>query len=1025
MEQKKANDIELIRQKLAGKRIHVFSYCHADWAWCLSRRWHEARYVRVLDDVLELAEKDSRFKFFADSYVAFFPPFAKSRPEALERLRLLVKENRFGITGGSYSDARPTTTPEETYIRNLEMGRQAFEEMFPGIQISGFANLDTAVGHSQLPQVLKLAGYDYYLAGRPEFGMKLEGFPKVFRWIGKDGSEIPTGMQHYGGMIGPVLQLKGFQDADWREFVTGVWKVIEGQAEISKKNIYVFYAGDDMRPGMRSHDDRSVELAKIFEQWNSHETSTMEYATPDGFYRSVKDQLDSFPAVGGALDQADVGFNGPFGQEGLRELRDRAGMKLVEAEIYSGWGTLYGESWPEELLRDQWRNLLKSHSHGGQFLCGDDIAKIRLELMNVIRTGEELIDSAAGRIFPFRLPHESSAVAIFSSFPRSHRRMITLPVVRADYQVPRYCVTDEEGKMPPQQAVQLRVPHKRGEWDLLVDVELPACGYRKLKWMAAEKTPEFAEPVKLQPECEIPAGPFRIRWKDGLIVSISLAGKEFSCSGTSSFFEPVHYPLKFRGWMVTELLSSGAIFEVTQVRQTEFGPLRWAWERTGKLKEHRIQQTIYVYDSGRIECHTQVNYGAEGCFLGLAFPCRPESRLLSSVPFGTEEREIEKIAYHRQAVGEEIIERLIPGMFYARDWVQVTEKNQAVGVAVLDGDRYWYRPKDQAGLIHFLVRTLPPFTDGWERLSEMGRAGYSEFRHVLVLGEDTMDPGRLDDIADQNRMGTHIEYTDEMSGSWLRNFLRIEGENIRMLSCRMVADVWEIRMVENAGRPTTVRVKVSMPITAATMTDFLGNPLKISAVLHNQEVQVQLNPWQIGTLRMKPGVENSMIGKVIGEVACEEIREDDILPLLTFYQTLSSKIIRSFHPYGVAITENVLCEGPFSRLSRGDEYGMVIRDRAGNIWGHAFLQRVLSKRPGFGIGIHQNLLGQGMGKKLMKALFEGAEKKLDLEWIDLNVYENNTAACELYRSMGFDVIGEKWDENTNSKVIQMRKVKRP
>ena len=177
-------------------------------------------------------------------------------------------------------------------------------------------------------------------------------------------------------------------------------------------------------------------------------------------------------------------------------------------------------------------------------------------------------------------------------------------------------------------------------------------------------------------------------------------------------------------------------------------------------------------------------------------------------------------------------------------------------------------------------------------------------------------------------------------------------------------------------------------------------------------------------LRGTPKVENSRIGKVVGEISCEEIRADDILPLLTFYQTLLPKIVQSYHPYGFAVTDKILQDGPFSRLNQGDEYAMVIRDRAGNIWGHAFLQKVLSKRPSFGIGIHQNLLGKGMGKQLMTAFFEGAKKKLDLEWIDLNVYENNTAACKLYQTMGFERIGETWDENTGLKVLRMRKVMR-
>ena len=75
-----------IRQHLHGKRILVFSYCHADWAWEHTRAWHAARYVQILDEVLDLASQQRGFKHFADSYVEFFPPFVAARPQRAKEL---------------------------------------------------------------------------------------------------------------------------------------------------------------------------------------------------------------------------------------------------------------------------------------------------------------------------------------------------------------------------------------------------------------------------------------------------------------------------------------------------------------------------------------------------------------------------------------------------------------------------------------------------------------------------------------------------------------------------------------------------------------------------------------------------------------------------------------------------------------------------------------------------------------------------------------------------------------------------
>ena len=56
---------------LAGKAILLLPYSHMDWAWCFSRRWHQARYTAIFDEALRLAAADPDFRLFVDSLAEF------------------------------------------------------------------------------------------------------------------------------------------------------------------------------------------------------------------------------------------------------------------------------------------------------------------------------------------------------------------------------------------------------------------------------------------------------------------------------------------------------------------------------------------------------------------------------------------------------------------------------------------------------------------------------------------------------------------------------------------------------------------------------------------------------------------------------------------------------------------------------------------------------------------------------------------------------------------------------------------
>ena len=62
-----------------------------------------------------------------------------------------------------------------------------------------------------------------------------------------------------------------------------------------------------------------------------------------------------------------------------------------------------------------------------------------------------------------------------------------------------------------------------------------------------------------------------------------------------------------------------------------------------------------------------------------------------------------------------------------------------------------------------------------------------------------------------------------------------------------------------------------------------------------------------------------------------------------------------------------------------------------------------------GMGVHDDYQGQGIGRKLMEALIDQADKWLNLRRLELTVYSDNERAVGLYKSLGFEVEGHLRD----------------
>ncbi len=124
--------------------------------------------------------------------------------------------------------------------------------------------------------------------------------------------------------------------------------------------------------------------------------------------------------------------------------------------------------------------------------------------------------------------------------------------------------------------------------------------------------------------------------------------------------------------------------------------------------------------------------------------------------------------------------------------------------------------------------------------------------------------------------------------------------------------------------------------------------------------------------------------------------------LLAFYRSLSEDVAwfyRPFEPVDAATLGAHLDEVAAGRCS-----SWAVRGPEGMILGHGFIGG-LDAVPVLGIGLHQDYLSRGIGRRLMEWMLDAADARR-LPVVTLTVMKANQRARRLYERMGFAVMGE-------------------
>ena len=202
----------------ASLTINAVGHAHLDLAWLWPERETKRKGARTFATALELLDRYPEY-IFGMPQPQMYQWMKEEQPALYRKIRQKVKQGRIEPQGAMWVESDTNTPCGESLVRQLLYGKRFFKEEF-GTEMD-FLWLPDVFGYTaSLPQVLKLAGVNYFMTMKLSWSL-INKFPHhSFRWQGIDGSSVLAHMlpeDNYNSPAAPRSILKierDYLDAD-------------------------------------------------------------------------------------------------------------------------------------------------------------------------------------------------------------------------------------------------------------------------------------------------------------------------------------------------------------------------------------------------------------------------------------------------------------------------------------------------------------------------------------------------------------------------------------------------------------------------------------------------------------------------------------------------------------------------------------------------------------------------------------------------------------------------------------------
>lgn len=202
----------------ASLYINAIGHAHLDLAWLWPERETKRKGARTFATAIELIDRYPEYLFGA-SQPQLFQWMKEEHPALYRKIKQKVKQGRIEPQGAMWVESDTNTPCGESLVRQLLYGKRFFKQEF-GVEMDYLWLPDVFGYTASLPQILRLAGVNYFMTMKLSWSL-INKFPHhSFKWQGIDGSEILAHMlpeDNYNGPAAPRAIAKierDYLDAD-------------------------------------------------------------------------------------------------------------------------------------------------------------------------------------------------------------------------------------------------------------------------------------------------------------------------------------------------------------------------------------------------------------------------------------------------------------------------------------------------------------------------------------------------------------------------------------------------------------------------------------------------------------------------------------------------------------------------------------------------------------------------------------------------------------------------------------------
>lgn len=415
------------------KNIHIISHSHWDREWYMPFEYHRSYLVKLIDDCMELFEKDENFNcFFLDGHTVLVEDYLEIKPQNEEKIKKYVSEGKFNI-GPWYVLQDEFLTSSEANIRNLLVGMSIAESFGKVTKVGYFP--DSFGNAGQMPQILKQAGMKAIAFGR---GVKptglnnevSEGYNSQFSelyWQSPDGSRLPAIL--FANWYNNGIEIP--EDA-YEEY----WKnAISNAEKYASTDELLFMNGCDHQPVQKNLTKAINAAREKYPDYNFIHSSFDEYV--NALEKSLPNNLSTI--IGELIGQDTDGWyslvNTCSANIDLKVMNRNAEIQLEGiAEPLSTVAMCLGKEYPKDTMLYAWKTLMKNHPHDSICGCSCDAVndEMRTRFLKSLQAAQTVIDDdlryISEHINTFGLESCDATFAVLNTFGQERTETVSVDI---------------------------------------------------------------------------------------------------------------------------------------------------------------------------------------------------------------------------------------------------------------------------------------------------------------------------------------------------------------------------------------------------------------------------------------------------------------------------------------------------------------------------------------------------------------------------------------------------------------------